>query len=231
MDGRAAAWLELSEDLPRSAKNSGALPQPPKMSIEIRFARPEDAADIVAIYGPYCDGSVISFELAAPTVNQMRERIERITQQFPWLVCEIDGDVAGYVYACSHRERAAYRWAVDVAVYIAPKHHRRGIGHALYSVLFYMLREQGYVKAYAGVTLPNPGSVGLHEAVGFRPLATYRGVGFKFGKWLDVGWWELDLRPQSEKPHEPIPISSVTPSDSLTQAMLAAEKLVKPNRE
>jgi phosphinothricin acetyltransferase len=201
------------------------------MSIKIRFAEPEDAADIVAVYGPYCDGSVISFELAAPTVEQMRERIDRITQQFPWLVCEIDGRVAGYVYACPHRERAAYRWAVDVAVYIAPKHHRRGIGQALYSVLLHILREQGYVKAYAGVTLPNPGSVGLHEAAGFRPLAVYCGVGYKFGKWLDVGWWELDLRPQSENPQEPIALRSLALNDSLKQAVLAAEKLVKPRRE
>jgi phosphinothricin acetyltransferase len=201
------------------------------MSIVIRFAEPDDAAGIVAIYGPYCDGSVVSFELAAPTIEQMRERIERIMKHFPWLVCEIDGEVAGYVYACPHRERAAYRWAVDVAVYIAPKHHRRGIGQALYCVLFEILRAQGYVKAYAGVTLPNSGSVGLHEAVGFRPLAIYRGVGHKFGKWLDVGWWELDLQPQSEKPGEPIPFYSVTPNDSLIQAMRAAEKLVKPRRD
>jgi phosphinothricin acetyltransferase len=201
------------------------------MSITIRFARPDDAADIVAIYGPYCDGSVVSFELAAPTVEHMRERIDRITQQFPWLVCEIDGQIAGYVYACPHRERAAYRWAVDVAVYISPKQHRRGIGQALYSVLFHILREQGYVKAYAGVTLPNAGSVGLHEAVGFRPLAVYRGVGYKFGRWLDVGWWELDLRPQSKDPEEPVALGSLTLNDSLKQSMLAAEKLVKPRRE
>jgi L-amino acid N-acyltransferase YncA len=201
------------------------------MSIKIRFARPEDAADIVAVYGPYCDGSVISFELTAPTVEQMRERIDRITQQFPWLVCEIDGQVAGYVYACPHRERAAYRWAVDVAVYIATQHHRRGIGQALYSVLFQILRAQGYFKAYAGVTLPNAGSVGLHEAVGFRPLVIYRGVGYKFGKWLDVGWWELDLRPQSENPEEPVALGLLTLNDSLKQAMLAAERLVKPRRE
>jgi phosphinothricin acetyltransferase len=201
------------------------------MSIVIRFAEPDDAAGIVAIYGPYCDGSVVSFELAAPTIEQMRERIERIMKQFPWLVCEIDGEVAGYVYACPHRERAAYRWAVDVAVYIAPQHQRRRVGQALYAVLFQILREQGYFKAYAGVTLPNAGSVGLHEAVGFRPLAIYRGVGHKFGKWLDVGWWELDLQQQSEKPGEPVPFYSVKPSDSLKQAMRAAAKLVKPPRD
>jgi phosphinothricin acetyltransferase len=151
--------------------------------------------------------------------------------QFPWLVCEIDGEVAGYVYACPHRERAAYRWAVDVAVYIAPQHQRRGIGQALYSVLFEILRAQGFFKAYAGITLPNAGSVGLHEAVGFTPLAVYRGVGCKFGKWLDVGWWELDLRPQSENPAEPVGLGSLALDETLKRAMLAAEKRVKPGRE
>ena len=198
------------------------------MSIEIRFAEPDDAAGIVAVYGPYCDGTVISFETAAPTIEQMRERIERITKQYPWLVCEIDGEIAGYVYACPHRERAAYRWAVDVAVYVAPAHQRRGIGQALYSVLFQILRAQGYFKAYAGVTLPNPGSVGLHEAIGFKPLAEYPGVGYKFDKWLDVGWWQLDLRPQTEKPEEPIPFHSAVRLDSLAQTIRAAERLIKP---
>jgi L-amino acid N-acyltransferase YncA len=198
------------------------------MSIKIRFAEADDAAGILAVYGPYCDGTVISFENAAPTVEQMRERIERITKQHPWLVCEIDGEIAGYVYACPHRERAAYRWAVDVAVYIAPQHQRRGIGQALYSVLLQILRAQGYFKAYAGVTLPNPGSVGLHEAVGFQQLAVYPGVGFKFGKWLDVGWWQLDLRPQTEKPPEPIQFHAAVQLDSLAETIRAAEKRIKP---
>jgi phosphinothricin acetyltransferase len=198
------------------------------MSIEIRFAEPSDAAGILAVYGPYCDGTVISFESAAPTIEQMRERIERITKQHPWLICEIDGEVAGYVYACPHRERAAYRWAVDVAVYIAPQHQRRGIGQALYSVLFQILRMQGFFKAYAGVTLPNPGSVGLHEAVGFKPLAIYPGVGYKFDQWLDVGWWQLDLRPQTETPEEPIPFEAAAQLDSLANTIRAAEKRIKP---
>jgi L-amino acid N-acyltransferase YncA len=198
------------------------------MSIEIRFAKPGDAAGIAAVYGPYCDGTVISFENAAPTIAQMRERIERITKQYPWLVCEIDGEIAGYVYGCPHRERSAYRWAVDVAVYITPQHQRRGIGQALYSVLFEILRAQGYVKAYAGVTLPNPGSVGLHEAAGFKPLAVYPGVGYKFGKWLDVGWWQLDLLPQTEKPQEPIPVHAAVQLTSLAETIRAAEKRIKP---
>ena len=138
------------------------------MTITIRFAQPDDAAGVLAIYGPYCDSTTVSFEIAAPTIAQMSQRIERIMLQHPWLVAEIDGEVAGYVYASQHRERAAYRWMVDVAVYISPAHRRRNLGKALYHVLFDVLRTQGYFKAFAGITLPNAASVRLHESVGFQ---------------------------------------------------------------
>ena len=144
------------------------------MGARIRFAEPRDAAAIQAIYAPFCESTAISFELRPPSVDEMAERIAKISSQYPWLVCEIDGRMAGYVYACSHRERAAYRWAVDVTVYVDAAYRRRGVGRALYSSLLALLRQQGYSKAYAGITLPNPGSVGVHEAMGFVPVAVYR---------------------------------------------------------
>jgi len=198
-------------------------------AIKIRCAKPDDAAGILAIYGPYCESSTISFELVAPSVQQMRERIERITAQYPWLICEIDGEAAGYVYASQHRERAAYRWNADVAVYIAAEHHRRRVAQALYTCLFSILRLQGYSKAFAGVTLPNEASVALHESVGFRPIAVYRGIGYKRGRWLDVGWWQLDLQPEAENPPEPVPFPSLlnSSSSSLSAAIVAAERLVR----
>ena len=149
----------------------------------------------------------------------MRERIERISDQFPWLLAEIDGDVAGYVYASQHRERAAYRWAVDVAVYIAEDRHRQGLGRALYTTLFRILREQGYVQAYAGITLPNAGSVGLHEAVGFRHFAVFPQVGYKMGRWLDVGWWRLQLAPAVENPVDPQPFSAIRGGSTFAAAL------------
>src|SRR3954465_12982744 len=179
------------------------------MDVQIRIANEADAEAIIGIYGPYCDATTVSFELAAPTVEQMRERIRRVLGSYPWIVAQIDGQVAGYVYASQHRERAAYRWAVDVAIYIAGNEHRRGIGRALYSALFSILREQGYFQAFAGITLPNPASVGLHERMGFRRCALFPGVGFKFGRWLDVGWWQLDLQPERPDPADPLPISSI----------------------
>ena len=189
------------------------------MAAHIRFAKPTDAAGILAIYGPYCESTCISFEIVAPTIEQIQERISRITVNYPWLVGEIDGQIAGYVYASRHHERAAYRWSVDVAVYVAAGHQRRGVGRILYETLFSILREQGYFKAFAGITLPNPASVGLHESLGFRPAAIFRGVGHKFGRWLDVGWWQRDLQPERDNPTDPHPFSSMHDSPIVSAAL------------
>ena len=198
------------------------------MAGKIRFATPEDAAGMSAIYAPYCESSYVSFEIVAPTVPQMRERIARILAEYPWLVCDVDGQLAGYVYASRHRERAAYRWAVDVAVYVAEEFHRRNVGRALYTSLLGILREQGYFKAYAGITLPNAGSVGLHEAVGFRLVGVFPGEGFKLGQWRDVGWWELSLRPQIANPPEPLMIGEIRGNEAVAAAMAEGERLVRP---
>jgi phosphinothricin acetyltransferase len=198
------------------------------MAITIRLARPNDAGGVLAIYAPYCESSPISFEVVAPSVAQMEERIQGIAAQYPWIVCEIDGEIAGYVYASKIRERAAYRWAVEVAVYVATRQHRRGVAHALYTALFSILREQNYFKAYAGITLPNVGSVRLHEALGFRPVGAFHGIGYKLGKWLDVGWWQLDLGPEIENPPEPRSITEIWQSERVAQALKDAEKFVRP---
>lgn len=198
------------------------------MTIEFRLACQDDAAGILAIYAPFCESSTVSFEIVAPSDEQMRERIACVTAQYPWLVCEIDGVVAGYVYASQHGERAAYRWAVDVAVYVAADQQRRGIGRALYTSLFSVLRAQNYFKAFAGIALPNGASVGLHEAVGFRPVGASRGAGYKLGRWLDVGWWQLSLQPEIADPPEPQPFSDLRDSDAVAAALVAGERLVRP---
>lgn len=199
------------------------------MTIRFRIAQPDDAAGILAIYAPYCESSHVSFETVAPSIDEMRERIVRITAKLPWLIAASDGSVAGYVYASQHRERAAYRWAVDVAVYVAPEHRRQRLGQALYTSLFSILRRQGYVKAYAGITLPNAGSVGLHEALGFQPVAVYPGVGYKLGRWLDVGWWQLDLQPQAADPTEPQPFGAIRDKQFVVSALAEGQRLVRAN--
>jgi phosphinothricin acetyltransferase len=194
------------------------------MVAHIRFAQPTDADGILAIYGPYCESTRVSFEIVAPTTEQIEKRISRITADYPWLVAEIDGQIAGYVYASRHHERAAYRWSVDVAVYIAAGQQRRGVGRILYETLFSILREQGFFKAFAGITLPNPASVGLHESLGFRPAAVFRGVGHKFGDWLDVGWWQRDLQSERENPAEPRSMRTMHESLAVAAALTSGQR-------
>ncbi len=173
----------------------------------IRHADPAlDAPACAEIYAPYVTDTVISLEERPPDQREFAQRIERVTLTHPWLVA-VKGDViAGYAYASPHRERAAYRWAADVAVYVRRERHRRGAGRALYAALLDLLIRQGIQVACAGVTLPNEASVGLHEALGFTPVGVYRRVGWKMGAWRDVGWWQLELvAPSHGKPPEPGP--------------------------
>lgn len=161
----------------------------------IRPVRLDDSDAIAAIYAPYCTDTVISFEMEAPSVDEIRQRIEKVTKTLPWLVEERDGKVVGYAYASLHRERLAYQYSVEVSVYVDGNHHKQGIGKALYLKLFDELRELGKYNALAGIALPNAASVGLHEHLGFVHIGTYNKVGYKFGGWHDVGWWQLVLQP------------------------------------
>ncbi len=152
-----------------------------------------DAAACAAIYAPYVTDTVISFEYEAPTAAQMAERIERLTSTHAWLVAEDGGEVLGYAYGCPHRERAAYRWATEVSVYVDRRHQRRGAGRALYEALFERLADRGYRIALGGIALPNEASVRLHETCGFIPVGVYKRIGYKQDAWWDVEWWQLEL--------------------------------------
>lgn len=174
------------------------------MKLIIRQAKEEDGAALAAIYSPHVLSAATSFEEVAPTPAEMGQRVVKCLHDWPFLVAEDNGQVVGYAYASRHRERASYRWSVDVSVYIAATHHRRGIGRCLYNALFPLLAKQGYVMVYAGVTLPNEGSVRLHESLGFEIVGIYRNVGYKLGAWREVGWWEKPLvDPIPAHPEEP----------------------------
>jgi L-amino acid N-acyltransferase YncA len=175
----------------------------------IRLAAERDAEQVAAIYAPNVTGSIISFESEPPDAHETRRRIGATLERYPWLVCEHQGRVLGYAYAGAHRSRAAYQWSVDVSAYVHGEWHRKGIGRALYASLFAVLGLQGFYNAYAGIALPNPGSVGLHEAVGFRPVGVYQKVGYKMGAWHDVGWWHLALRERVADPAAPADLPSV----------------------
>lgn len=182
------------------------------MTAMIRLATLDDAAGIQAIYAPVVRDTIISFELELPTVEDMQQRIGNTLERIPWLVCEHRGEVLGYVYASPHRVRVAYQWSVDVSVYVHAEARRSGVGRALYRSLFALLTLQGFYHAYAGITLPNPASVGLHEALGFEPVGVYRAVGYKLGAWHDVGWWQLTLQAPVTSPEPPAHLSTVRAS-------------------
>jgi len=175
----------------------------------IRLATPADAAGILNIYAPYIEKTSFTFETETPTIIQLAERIEHYLESWPWLVCEIDGVVAGYAYASRYRERTAYQWSVECSVYIHDDYQRLGIARALYSTLFEILKSQGFNTVYAVINLPNDQSVALHENCGFRYFATYEKVGYKLGKWKNVGWWQLQLNEYGDEPIAPIRFSEL----------------------
>ncbi len=159
----------------------------------IRLARTSDAGALLAIYAHQVEVGVATFEIEPPSLGDFEARIAQTLRGWPWLVFEEQGVAVGYAYASGHRSRAAYQWTVEVSVYVREDFHKRGVGRALYGVLFEVLRHQGFAVALAGITLPNAGSVRLHESMGFEPVGVYKAVGFKFGAWRDVGWWSLNL--------------------------------------
>lgn len=163
------------------------------MPIEIRPATRTDAEAIQRIYAPIVAKTMISFEEVPPSVEEMAKRIASILPTHPYLVAVDGAKVCGYVHASVHAPRAAYRHSVNTSVYIAPEARRLGVGRSLYSELLPELMRRGFHMAFAGIALPNPGSVALHESVGFMPVGVYREVGFKFGSWHDVGWWQRPL--------------------------------------
>ncbi len=178
------------------------------MSVSLRVAAAADSAPIAEIYAPIVARTTISFEIEPPDATEIARRIVTGTAQWPWLVAD-DGVVAGYAYASQHRARAAYRWSVDVSVYVAERARRTGVGRRLYRALFAILGEQGYYGAFAGVTLPNEASQALHRAMGFIPVGVYRNVGYKLGAWHDVAWWQYTLREPTVGVTEPVPFAAL----------------------
>jgi phosphinothricin acetyltransferase len=189
------------------------------------LATAADATPIQAIYAPYVRETVVSFELEPPSVADMAHRIRKTPA---WLVCEgAQAMVLGYAYASKHRDRAAYQWSVDVTVYIDPAFHRQGVGRGLYTALFGLLRLQGFYNAYAGITQPNDGSVGLHTAMGFQPVGVYQSVGYKFGQWHDVIWLTLRLQPLRETPAPPRAVAAIYGTDEARAALAEGAALCR----
>ena len=163
----------------------------------VRPATPADASACLAVYAPYVEHTVVSFEEHPPSIEEMRARIESALRTHAWVVLEdeVPGGthVSGYAYAGPYKARPAYRWSCEVSVYVERGRRRTGAGTALYRALFDRLVERGFLVAVAGMTLPNPASAALHRSLGFEDVGTWRGIGHKSGAWHDVHWMQLTL--------------------------------------
>jgi phosphinothricin acetyltransferase len=188
---------------------------------KIRLATPRDAREVHRIYAPIVQDTFISFEVEVPTQSEIEGRIASTLRKFPWLVAEDARGLLGYAYANEHRERLAYQWSVDVSCYVDERTRRRGVGSRLYHALFRILAAQGFTNAFAGVSLPNAASVGMHQSVGFDPLGYYRNVGFKRGEWRDTVWMQRVLSAPSPNPRAPVALASMPP-DEIEAALRAA---------
>lgn len=179
--------------------------------IEMGLATAEDAAELLALYAPYVENTNVSLELEAPTVEEFARRIETVTAKNPYLVCRRGGELLGYCYAGAYRERAGYRFDVEVSNYVSPAYQGRHIGKALYTALFRLLEEQGYYHAYAAVTGRNQISLAMHQAFGFIQLGVCRNVGYKRGRWEDVIWMERLIQPLRDDPEPTRTIHQLCP--------------------
>ena len=178
------------------------------MPTRLRLASPADAAGCLAIYRPFVESSHTTFETEVPSVEEFAQRIESTLEARPWIVAEADGRIAGYAYASPIKDRAAYQWSVEVAIYVAPDVRRRGVGCALYAALFRCLAGLGYVNAIGIIALPNDASIALHESLGFVKVSHLKSIGFKLGAWHDSGWWQKRLAAPPSTPDPPRPLAS-----------------------
>ena len=197
-------------------------------AVYLRLATPDDVLGIADIYAPVVEHTAISFEAVPPTEHELARRLRDTMPQYPWLVA-IDTDgaehaphdppgaahVLGYAYGHRFAERAAYGWSVETSIYVRENAHGQRIGTTLYETLLTLLASQGYQQAFAGIALPNPASVALHEAMGFEHVGTYQDVGFKFDRWHDVGWWQRPLTERTGRsdgahaPRPPVPVDAL----------------------
>lgn len=186
--------------------------------IIIRPAEEADADAILAIYAPYVENTAITFEHEVPAPEEFRRRMRGILGTYPYLVCTVGGAVQGYAYAARQKERAAYGWNAELSVYLSPALTGRGAGKALYRALMEILRLQGVVTVYGGVTLPNPASEGLHESMGFAEAGVHRRTGYKDGRWLDVRLYEKGIGEYAVPPAPVVPVWALAPAQ--VQAIL-----------
>lgn len=192
----------------------------------IRLANKKDASEILDIYAPYISNTSFTFETEIPSLTDFQKRIEDYLDNWPWLVCEENGKIAGYAYGTKYRERKGYQWGVESSIYIHDDYLKRGIGNAIYEALLEILKVQGFRNVYAVINLPNDRSVRFHEKCGFGFLAIYPNVGYKSGEWKNVGWWQINLNEYNLEPDPPIKFSDLN-KDFLKNLFLEKASLIR----
>ncbi len=191
----------------------------------LRLATPADAAELLKIYAPFVESadsalSDVSFEYAVPSVEEFAGRISDISAGYPYIVCEHEGKLIGYVYAHPYIQREAYQWGAEVTIYLSPEGQGVGLGRVMYGALENLLRKQGVVVTYACITASNAHSVKMHEALGYKIIGTFNKTGFKHGHWLDMVWMEKRI---AKLPATPVPIKKI--GDLLVSEIEEALKL------
>ncbi|MEZ5017906.1 MAG: N-acetyltransferase family protein [Flavipsychrobacter sp.] len=179
------------------------------MNITIQLITPEDIKEVLEVYAPYIEETSISFEYEVPSMEEFTERVNAVTQQYPWLVAKQNGMVVGYAYGMTHRSRTAYQWSAEVAIYIAKDYRSKGVGKQLYEQLFELLAQQGYRTAFAGMTMPNERSEALHLSCGFEEIGVFKNIGFKNNEWHSVKWFQKQLGEYIAGIEKPRPIDKL----------------------
>ncbi len=197
----------------------------------LRLARPADAEALLKVYAPFVASedralSDVSFEYEVPDVAEFAERIKNISADYPYIVCEQEGEAIGYVYAHPYIQRAAYQWGAEVTIYLAPAGQGRGLGRVMYTLLEDLLRLQGVVTLYSCITASNEHSVGMHTAMGYKIIGTFNSTGFKHGHWLDMVWMEKVIAPH---PAAPQPVKTIGELPQTVVAKLLHEAESKLN--
>lgn len=177
--------------------------------MQIRIASPDDRFDIADIYAPVVAHTHISFEIVPPTPDEMARRMAVAMERHVCLVAEVAGRVDGYAYGSKYRDKPAYAWSTETTIYVRHDARGKGIGRVLYKSLLRILAAQNYRRAFAGIALPNAGSVALHEAVGFMHIGTNPEAGYKFDRWHDLGWWSVPLNDDEGPPPPPRPLTQL----------------------
>ena len=192
----------------------------------IRLITESDAEEVLNVYKYYVDNTVVSFEYEAPTPEEYLQRIRTNTDKYPWLVCLHKDRIIGFAYASTHRYRTAYQWSPESTVYFAPDFHAKGLGRIIYETLFLLLKLQGYYNVFAGITLPNEKSVGLHQALGFKEVGIFKNIGYKHGHWHHTQWFQLDLAEHILNPAAPKKLNAVITTAPFQSILATANERV-----